>query len=386
MCAKISGEPSLSRVELFTQNAYFFFQVVQVFLVATIAGAIPAVAKQIAENPGSITNVLAENIPKASNFYISYFIVQGFTIAAGVLSQVVGFVIFNLLYKYLAGTPRAMYNKWANLSAISWGSVLPVYTNIAVISLVYATIAPLVMGFAVIGLSLFYLAYRYNILFVTDTAVDTRGLIYPRALKQMLVGVYISEICMIGLFAASVAIGPLILMIAFLIFTVLFNLTVNNAIEPLLYNLPRTLESEEAELRKQASESTKNGKPDAEKIMNGDAAPDGKKPNLFTKWLKPWTYCDYAAMRQLVPTDALDVDNLYTDEIEQNAYLPPSVSSDIPLLWIPEDAMGISKQEVRDTGRVVPITDEGCTLDDKNNLVWDEVGVRPPIWDEKIYY
>ncbi len=50
-----------------------------------------------------------------------------------VLSQVVGFVIFTLMYKYLAGTPRALYTKWANLSAISWGSTLPVYTNIAVI-------------------------------------------------------------------------------------------------------------------------------------------------------------------------------------------------------------------------------------------------------------
>lgn len=134
VCAKLSGEPSLSRVELFTQNAYFAFQVVQVFLVATISSAIPSVAQGIAEDPTSITSVLAQNIPTASNFYINYFIVQGLTIAAGVISQVVGFVIFTLLYKYLAGTPRAMYQKWANLSALSWGSLLPVYTNIAVIS------------------------------------------------------------------------------------------------------------------------------------------------------------------------------------------------------------------------------------------------------------
>ncbi len=133
MCARLSGEPSNSRVELFTQNAYFCFQVVQVFLVTTVASAATAVGKQIADNPSSITTILAKNLPKSSNFYISYFIVQGLAIGAAVLSQVVGFVIFTLMYKFLSGTPRALYNKWANLSGISWGSTLPIYTNIAVV-------------------------------------------------------------------------------------------------------------------------------------------------------------------------------------------------------------------------------------------------------------
>ena len=99
-----------------------------------MTSAAPAIIEAIAKNPGSITSILAENIPKASNVYIPYFIVQGLTIAAGVISQVVGFAIFTLVYKFLAKSPRAMYKKWSSLSAISWGSLLPVYTNIAVIS------------------------------------------------------------------------------------------------------------------------------------------------------------------------------------------------------------------------------------------------------------
>jgi hypothetical protein len=38
------------------------------------------------------------------------------------------------LYKFLSSTPRSMYKRWTTLSAISWGSVLPVYTCIVVIS------------------------------------------------------------------------------------------------------------------------------------------------------------------------------------------------------------------------------------------------------------
>ncbi|KAJ1333689.1 calcium permeable stress-gated cation channel [Microdochium nivale] len=387
LCAKLSGEPSLSRVELFTQNAYFCFQVVQVFLITTMASAAPTIIKGIIDEPASITGILANNIPKASNFYLPYFIVQGMGVAASVLSQVVGFAIFTLVYKFLAKTPRAMYKKWSTLSAISWGSLLPVYTNIAVISLVYATIAPLVLGFGTIGIGLFWLAWRYNVLFVTDTTIDTRGLIYPRALKQLLVGVYIAEICMVGLFAASAAFGPMVLMIAFLVFTALFHITMNNAMAPLLANLPRTLEAEENTLR--AALTGHNG--DGHSNGNEKAVPEHteaaqKKPSFIAKWLKPWNFQDYHTLRRLVPTDGIDVNNLYTEEIERNAYHPPAVSSVAPLLWIPEDSMGISKQEIRDTEKVIPITDEGCTLNEKNKLEWDTESVRPPIWDEKIYY
>ena len=259
---------------------------------------------------------------------------------------------------------------------------------LTVLGLVYAAIAPLVLGFALIGLSLFYIAWRYNIFFVTDTNIDTRGLIYPRALKHLFAGIYISEVCLIGLFAASVAIGPMVLMIAFLIFTALFNITLNSAINPLLYNLPRTLATEEESLRQHESPESfqKNG----EKVSAGEegavARSSGAEPGFISKFFKPWEYCDFAALRRLVPHDAVDVNNLYSEEVERNAYFPPSVASTPPLLWIPEDPMGISKQEVRDTGKVIPITDEGCTLDDKNKLVWDVESVRPPLWEEKIYY
>jgi calcium permeable stress-gated cation channel len=143
LCGKVSGEPTVSRVELFTQNAYFAFQVVQVFLVTTIAsGAATAYGQlsqlqDIGSNPTKVFDILASSLPKASNFYINFFIIQGLTIAVGVIAQVAGFVIFYLMYKFLAKTPRAMFMKWTTLSAISWGSVMPIYTNIAVISEFY---------------------------------------------------------------------------------------------------------------------------------------------------------------------------------------------------------------------------------------------------------
>ncbi|KAF7564104.1 hypothetical protein G7046_g41 [Stylonectria norvegica] len=394
LCAKQAGCVSLSQVELFTQNAYFVFQLIQVFLIRTIADSASTAIVQIGQNPGAVFDILSKALPTSSNFYISYFIVQGLTIAMGVLTQVVGCLIFQIMYKFLAGTPRAMYKKWTTLSSLMWGSLLPVYTNIAVISIAYAVIAPLMLFWSTLGMGLFYLAYRYNVLFVTDTTIDTRGLIYPRALKQLFCGVYLAEICMVGLFACSKAFGPLVLMVAFLIFTILFNITMSKALDPLLYSLPRSLQIEEELMQRnqQGSPELENGQVSNEtkgfgKLVPGGGAGVQKKGNFLTKFLKPWIYADYETFRSLVPQEEhVEITRHYTDDVQNKAYFPPSATSETPILWIPEDPSGVSKQEVALTSKVIPITDEGCQLDEKNKLVWDTEGARPPIWNEKIYY
>ncbi|KAH7143821.1 hypothetical protein EDB81DRAFT_508218 [Dactylonectria macrodidyma] len=378
ICAKKAGAVSLSQAELFTQNAYFVFQVVQVFLIRTITDTAAGAITGIIQDPNSVFDILSSSLPTSSNFYISYFIVQGLTIATSVLTQVIGCVIFGILYKFLASTPRAMYTKWTTLSSLSWGSLLPVYTNIAVISITYSVIAPLMLFWSTIGMALFYLAFRYNILFVTDTVIDTNGLIYPRALKQLFVGIYLAELCMVGLFVVSKAGGPAALMVVFLIFTVLFQLTITKALDPLLYSLPRSLEVEE--------EAIQSG----QQVVNGEGTTNPsapKKTNFIMKYLKPWMYADYQTLRQLVPQDdSADLDRQYTHDVVASAYLHPAATSPVPVLWIPEDPAGVSKQEVALTSKVIPITDEGCSLDDKNKIIWDTTGARPPIWSEKIYY
>lgn len=231
-------------------------------------------------------------------------------------------------------------------------------------------------------MSLFYLAFRYNILFVTDSQIDTKGLIYPRALQQLLTGIYIAEICLIGLFGINETPGPLVLMVAMLIFTALFHISLNSALDPLLYNLPKSLEAEEESLRSLMEEGNeKNG----DVMMSAGSSPH-KKPNFLSKFLKPHIYSDYATLRQLVPHGMVDAENLYDESVAENAYFPPSVTSETPLLWIPRDIAGISGQEVSHTSKVIPITDEGCSFDEKNKLVWDAEGARPPLWREKIYY
>ena len=131
--ARLAGKPTLSTVELRVQNSYFLFQVIQVFLVTTLTSGASASAIKILHDPSMATTLLATSLPTASNFYISYFILQGLSISSAALAQVIGVILFRILGKFLDTTPRKMYKRFVTLAGLGWGTVFPVYTLLTVI-------------------------------------------------------------------------------------------------------------------------------------------------------------------------------------------------------------------------------------------------------------
>ncbi|KAF2239873.1 DUF221-domain-containing protein [Viridothelium virens] len=376
--AKVSGDPSQSAIELSTQNYYFAFQVVQVFLVATIGSAASSSVVQIIKNPASVTSLLSQQIPKASNFYLSYIILQGLGVVAGTLVSITGLVVAFALAKILDTTPRKMYKRWSTLGSMGMGTVYPIYTNLLVIAMCYACIAPLVLAFAAIGLALFWLAYKYEFLFVMDVGADAKGLFYPRALQHLFVGLYIAELCLVGLFAIQLghpgAIGPFIMMIIAVIFTALYNISLNSAISPLLQYHPKDLELLDSEEDGQpllqngerniggpeydsvpgASASAKSGALETEKegrVLSPQASTSkpAKKPNFFTKFLRPDIHANHKYMRSILPKTQSESPNTFPESF---AYLHPSVKSRGVSLWVPHDPLGISRHEIRETDEV----------------------------------
>ncbi|PVH71300.1 DUF221-domain-containing protein [Cadophora sp. DSE1049] len=247
-CARQAGVATQSRIELFVQNSYFLFQVLQVFLVTTLTSTVASSLADLIKNPMGIRKLLSTALPKASNFYISYFILQGLAMSATRIVHLGGLIRHQLM-RWAGGRPRVMARRYHRLRKIHWGSVFPMFTNMGVIAITYSLIAPLILGVATLCLSLVYLTYKYNLLYIYSSSPDSRGIFYPRALKQTLTGVYLAEICMIGLFGLKGAYGPLVVTFGLVIFTTLVHVSLNAALSPLLFNLPRTLAVEE-ELRR----------------------------------------------------------------------------------------------------------------------------------------
>ncbi|CAK1364136.1 putative protein RSN1 [Cercospora beticola] len=412
-------EPTQGSAQMKVQSWYFPFQVIQVFLVTTFSSGAASVAGQIVSEPTSAPALLATNLPRASNFYISYFILFGLMTAAMQFLNVVPLLFAIILGKILDKTPRKMYNRYVNLAGLGWGSLYPKFTNLGVIALAYSGIAPLVLGFATVGFFLLYLAFRYNVLFTLGTNASTRGASYARALQQLTTGIYLSEVCLIGLFAIGIAstnqaIGPLVLMVVFLAATIAWHIWLRRSINKMEAEMPEDSinpsapaaageigHDDASDIEKvHGSIDATNGQPLAAKNEYENPAhnpvPAAKQDTSLLGPIKAYFLASpddaaRTALAQVSPNLSEPV-RPYTPQEHHEAYLHPAIISPCPIIWIARDKYGLSKQEIALTregqgGEGYEMTDEGAVFNDKGRIEWNQDDAKQaPIWkDEPLY-
>ena len=131
--AKIQGDYTGMAIELSVQKYYFAFLFVQVFLVVSISSGIATIISQITHDPQSVPAILAQNLPKASNYFFSYLLLQALSVSAGALVQIMGLIEWFVLAPILDKTARQKWHRQTNLPNMQWGTFFPVYTNLACI-------------------------------------------------------------------------------------------------------------------------------------------------------------------------------------------------------------------------------------------------------------
>ncbi|KAK9475128.1 uncharacterized protein V1510DRAFT_359607 [Dipodascopsis tothii] len=388
LMAKVSGVPSRSLVELRVQNYYFAFQVVQVFLVTTITSSATSVVTQIIENPTSAMSLLSTNLPKSSNFYIDYLLLQALSGAGGMFMQTVALALYYVLSYLLDGTPRKKFKRWSSLGSMGWGTVYPVYTNLFVITLTYSIISPLIIIFTFVGFILIYLACLYSLMYVKVPDIDTTGLTYPRALYQTFTGMYLGQVCLLGLFAVSKNWACIVLVAICLGFTAFFQVTLQKAFDPLLGPLPRSIELEHERwmaARNVAPVETGDSK-EATALRNSHTSDDqatvavyesnllkARFANPIWRFLRPDIFASYVEMREkMVPDWVYPTPTALEEEL---AFVNPAVLDKAPTIWIPRDSNGWSTKEIADTSSITPITDAGAGFNEKGKIVRE--GILP---------
>ena len=258
LLAGFQGAKTGAQKSEYVQKYYFLFLFVQVFLVVSIASGAIATLQDTVSNVQGIPEILAKNLPKASNYFYSYMILQALSTSSGTLLQIGTLIVWYVLARIFDNTARNKWLRQTNLPTITWGSFFPVYTNFACIGLVYSIIAPLISIFTVITFSLLWFAQRYNMIFVNRMKIDTGGVLYPRAINQTFTGLYFMELCLVGLFFlvrdehGVVACAPqAIIMVVSVFLTAFYQIMLNSSFGPLLRYLPITFE-DEAVLRDEA--------------------------------------------------------------------------------------------------------------------------------------
>ncbi|KAK8009073.1 hypothetical protein PG991_011624 [Apiospora marii] len=401
---KSFGAPTTTVNELKVQKWFYIFQVTQVFLVTAVFSGAATVASQLVdrlEDPTSIPTLLARELPKSANFYLTYFIIQGTTTAADNLlnySDLLTYLIYDRLFDK---TPRQKFARFTSMKGIAWGKVFPKFSNFTIIAIAYSCISPLVMGFAAIGLSLYYFSYRYNLIFVIQPKVDTKGQAYTLALQHLLTGVYIAELALIGIFGLRKATGPSVLLAVLFIATIVYNALMNKYLAPLEKYLPADLisdpngDNEATPLLSSAEE----GQAQSHLQRLGERAHVPSKVaehvvDPVARFFEPHISTSYQAMRRWLADDGASgsftggAPPEYSEADLGKAYLNPALTSPTPLIWLAKDRIGATANEISENEeKGLKATDQGAWLDEKGRVRWSVKDVREvPIWKEKVRY
>ena len=180
--------------------------------------------------------------------------------------------------------------------------------------------------------------YRYNILYVIQCSQDTGGLLYPTALNQLFGGIYVMELCMIGLFLlirgpsqSWPCIAQAIIMVIATALTLGYQLLLNRVLGPLLVFMPTVRQVREDGLAVHQSQ----GLADEDRV-HADHNSQDHEPFESTACFK------HASLVNKPPT-----------------------------VHVPKDCVGYSDSEMRrlrgEDGEI-NISDDGATMDMKGNL------------------
>jgi hypothetical protein len=115
MMVKFQGEILLSDIELKLFSRYWLFQVIHGFLIVTLASGLINALGTLGDTASSVPTLLANKLPGASIFFLTYILTVTFAGAAKSFSRVIPVVMFYLRGILGGNTPRKWFQTTVSL-------------------------------------------------------------------------------------------------------------------------------------------------------------------------------------------------------------------------------------------------------------------------------
>ncbi|KAJ2509937.1 phosphate metabolism protein 7 [Coemansia sp. RSA 2049] len=240
---RLEGTARKSVVELRLLHRLYFFQVWNVYLVTIFSSSVLVIAANSINQPEKIIELVQTQVPQSATNILTYVVLLAFIGAAKEILQGTRLAVRYVAPMIAAKTARAM-RRAEQPGEFDWGSQIPTHSLVFLMGLSYSFIAPVVAWFAMVYFGLFYVIYRYQFLYVyNDKTWATGGLSFPRAAKQMLVALYVSEVYMVLMMVAKLtgsagAIMRVVVAAIVLALTVAVHMYINDVYMPIINHLP----------------------------------------------------------------------------------------------------------------------------------------------------
>lgn len=219
--AYLQGIKAKSLIELSVLKRYHIFLLISVIFIFLITSTALGVLTDLAGNPMRIIDKLAQSLPQARHFSLSYVVFQSLAIIPLQLLQLP--VTFGRAFGRLtARTPR----QYAELNAppqLYSGSVYPAALIVFTLGILYSIVTPLITVFVTIYFGLAYLVYKYKLLFVFYRSYESRGQAWPLSSMRCLWALILFQIFQLSLFSVRKQLLLSTLMLPLIAFTFWFH-------------------------------------------------------------------------------------------------------------------------------------------------------------------
>ena len=219
----VAGDVSISQIDQGVVSWYFIFQVVTVFFGSFIAGTFANQFEVLIKNPGNIVTLLGTAAPQTAIFFMSFLLARALISTPLGLMRIFGLVMFLIKSRFAAASPRAKQKlREGALLKQEYGTEIPENTIAALLGITFCIICPIIAPLALLYFCVSYLVNKYQLMAVARESYQSGGLVWLRVFNQLITGLIIFQITMIGLLGIKKAPVPSLLVLPLPFITLVF--------------------------------------------------------------------------------------------------------------------------------------------------------------------
>ncbi|KAI0343669.1 DUF221-domain-containing protein [Trametopsis cervina] len=206
--SKYQGALTHSRLDRAVIARYFAFLVISQLVIFTLIGVIFNSVKEIVQQIGQhqsfrdiLNNLhrLPDTINRTyidqSSYWLTYFPLRGFLVFFD-LAQVINLVFIMFKKHFLGRTPREI-REWTQPPEFQYAIYFSNILFMGIVGLVFAPLAPLVPVAAALVMWISSWVYKYQLMFVFVTRVETGGRLWNVIINRLYVGVILMQLLMV---------------------------------------------------------------------------------------------------------------------------------------------------------------------------------------------
>ena len=228
-------------------DRYFFFQVVNVYLVTTIAGSVIDSIEDITTDPSEVFELLGSSLPKMGAYFTAYIIMKAFIGLGMELIRLIAFFMALGKYVFTSNLTVRERKEFACGGALrfmsnpGWLPFAKIYAQDALVVVLCATFACISPVLLFAGLAYFAGAsyvYTHQLMYVYEPVYETGGRWWPKIATSIVVALLFAQCTMVGMMILKETYDEIYVLFILVVFTILYLVHTRNHYEPLAKQLP----------------------------------------------------------------------------------------------------------------------------------------------------